>query len=89
MAAGFLLFSERKIPIFYSASISSVIANEDHQTTLKTNLELSVDANLQMGIGVISALTQQFFGSGLEVGLKVTPPIGIKSILNLNQHNPN
>ena len=73
------MFSERKIPIFYSASISSVIANEDHQTTLKTNLELSVDANLQMGIGVISALTQQFFGSGLEVGLKVPKSIGINA----------
>lgn len=67
------MFAERKIPIFYTSSISSVIANEDSQTTLKTSLEVTVDANLQLGIGVISALTQQFYGSGVEVGLKVSP----------------
>ena len=80
--SGFLMYAERFAPLYYSfnGSIETVKVGNNHRLTM--SLEGSVNANLQTSLGVISPLTQQFLGAGIDSGIQTTLPALVKYFNN-------
>ncbi len=79
--SGFLMYAERFAPLYYSmkGSIETVNVKNNHRLTL--TLQGSLNANLQTSLGVISPLTQQFLGAGIDSGIQTTLPALVKHFL--------